>query len=481
MLYAIDFGTSNTVVACNHTCVSLPGLSRPDSPLIPSLIYVESLDRYYVGQAVKEKGVEKHPHCFAGIKRGIGQKFAFLPQIDGQAITFEWLGKCFLQRVLQELTDRSSLVFTVPIDSYETYGAWLADVAEDDQVRILDEPTAAALGYGVPEAQSRLLVIDFGGGTLDIVLVERQPPDGDLGWGNILRWYQRKETKLKPSARVLAKVGENLGGLDIDRWIVQHFPDLPCTQETLQLAEQLKIRLSQQETATVYWQDRPLHLDRATLQEILTAKRFFQRLEQALSKIPSQKIERVLLVGGTSLMPAVQEWVKEKFNNAQVDCDRPLEAIALGALKAGEWELEDRLYHDYGIRYWDKRLQQHNWHPIIRKGQTYPLTYELVLGASTPNQRGIELIIGELGEATTEIIFERGQLVNRLLEQPYFRAVPLNDSQPQIASLDPPGQPGSDRVQLTFTVDNQRTLRLKVVDLLTGQTLLADQPLVKLL
>lgn len=481
MLYAIDFGTSNTVVACNNTCLSLPGLSLPDAPLIPSLIYVETVERCYIGQEVKARGWEKHPHCFAGIKRGIGQKFGFLPQIEGREISFEWLGQRFLQRILEQLIDCSRLVFTVPIDSYETYGAWLASVANTDQVRILDEPTAAALGYGVPEEQSRLLVIDFGGGTLDIVLVERQPPDRDLGWGNILRWYHRKETKLKPSARIIAKVGQNLGGLDIDRWIVQHFPDLPCTNETLQLAEQLKITLSQQESAAVPWQDRELELDRAGLQQILTDKHFFQRLEQAVGKIPLEKIDRVLLVGGTSLLPAVQAWVKQKFSAEKVECDRPLEAIALGALKAGEWELEDRLYHDYGIRYWDKRLKQHSWHPIIKKGQTYPLTYELILGASSPDQTGIELIIGELGEATTEIIFERGQLINRLLDQPYFRAVPLNESQPQIAQLDPPGQPGIDRVKLTFYVDNQRNLRLTVVDLQTGKTLLAEQPLVKLL
>lgn len=488
MLYGIDFGTSNTVVAANKACINLPGLSMPGSPLVPSLIYFEQLDRYYVGQEVKDNNLDSSPNCFQGFKRGIGQQIGFLPQLHGQELSFEYIGECFLKRILARLPDRELLVFTVPIDSYEIYGGWLSNLGETE-IRIIDEPTAAALGYGIPAEESRLLVIDFGGGTLDLVLIDRFPPDRDWGWGTLLKWHQRRERNLKPRAKVLAKVGQNLGGLDIDRWIVQHFPNLSCNSETLKLGEEIKIKLSQQFQAQLTYKDQTLSLDRDTLQQILTERKFFQRLEQALNQIRQQAkvelttIDRVLMVGGTSLMPLVQNWVKSKFPPDRVECSRPLEAIALGALEAGNWELEDRLYHDYGIRYWDKRLKQHNWHPIIKRGQTYPFPQpvELVLGASTPNQTIIELVIGELGESTSEVIFDQGRLVNRLLDQPFFRAVPLNEHQAQIAKLDPPGQPGIDRIRIEFQVDLQRNLCITIFDLQTKEVLLLNQPVLKLL
>ncbi len=488
MLYSIDFGTSNTVVASDRKCLNLPGLSASDSPLIPSLIHFVSPDRFYIGEEVKAQKLDRSVNSFTNFKRGIGQKIGFLPQIDGQNITFEFMGECFLKRILSAFPDRDMVIFTVPIDSYEIYGVWLSNLGETN-TRIIDEPTAAALGYGIHEKESRLLVIDFGGGTLDLVLIDLLPPDREWGWGNLLTWYNHKARNLKPSAKVLAKVGQNLGGIDIDRWIIQSFPDVPIDNETLMLAETLKIQLSQQNEAKVNWKGQILCLDQSKLEQILIDRKFFLRLDQALNQIHQQSkvelttIHRVLMVGGTSLMPLVQNWVKSKFPPDRVECSRPLEAIALGALEAGNWQLEDRLYHDYGIRYWDKRLKQHNWHPLIKKGENYPLdrAVELVLGASVPDQTAIELLIGELGEAATEIVFEQGQLVNRLLEQPLFRAIPLNEDQSTIAPLNPPGQPGTDRVKIEFQVDAQRNLCLTVVDLLTGEKLLQNQPVVKLL
>lgn len=488
MLYSIDFGTSNTVVASENKCINLPGLSGLDSPLIPSLIHFVSTDRFYVGQEVKTQNLDRSPNSFTNFKRGIGQKIGFPPQIDGQDISFELMGECFLKRILEALPGRDMVIFTVPIDSYETYGNWLSNLGEN-QSRIIDEPTAAALGYGIQARESRLLVIDFGGGTLDLVLIDRFPPDREWGWGSLLTWYNHKSRNLKPSAKVLAKVGQNLGGIDIDRWILQSLSDIPINNETLKLAEALKIQLSQQNQSEINWNGQIISLDRQKLEQILTDRKFFQRLDQALNQIRQQAkvelttIDRVLMVGGTSLMPLVQNWVKSKFPPDRVECSRPLEAIALGALEAGNWQLKDRLYHDYGIRYWDKCLKQHNWHPLIKKGENYPLDrpVELVLGASTPDQAAIELLIGELGEAATEIVFEQGQLVNRLLDQPFFRAIPLNEQQGTIARLRPPGQPGTDRVKIEFQVDAQRNLCLTVVDLLTGEKLLQNQPVVKLL
>ncbi|HEY9890105.1 MAG TPA: hypothetical protein V6D02_16985, partial [Candidatus Obscuribacterales bacterium] len=111
---------------------------------------------------------------------------------------------------------------------------------------------------------------------------------------------------------------------------------------------------------------------------------------------------------------------------------------------------------------------------------------EIVLGASTDNQPSIELVIGELGNdealVTTEVFFEGDRLVTRQTEAAAPQVQPLNDSGPgrTIATLDPPGVPGSDRLRVEFQVDRDRTLRITVADLLTGNTLVDNQPVVQL-
>jgi molecular chaperone DnaK (HSP70) len=149
-------------------------------------------------------------------------------------------------------------------------------------------------------------------------------------------------------------------------------------------------------------------------------------------------------------------------------------------------ELKDFLYHSYGIRYWDRRLNRHNWHPIIKTGQPYPMSepFELLLGASVESQPSIELIVGELGVETggTEVYFDGDRLVTRSLASDQTQVQPLNDRDGArtIAQLTPLGFPGSDRIKVFFQVDAQRFLRMTVEDLLTKQTLLDNQPVVQL-
>ena len=191
MAIAIDFGTSNTVitrwnpVTQQAETLNLPGLSMQqylNTPLIPSLVYVEnaSLGKIIAGQQVRDRGLDTKTdqRFFRNFKRGIGADIqGFLPEIDGENITFEQVGKWFLTQVIAELAPLeggiSSLVLTAPVDSFEAYRYWLGKVCQSlpiEEVRILDEPTAAALGYGLTD-QGALLVVDFGGGTLDLSLV----------------------------------------------------------------------------------------------------------------------------------------------------------------------------------------------------------------------------------------------------------------------------------------------------------------------
>jgi molecular chaperone DnaK (HSP70) len=193
-------------------------------------------------------------------------------------------------------------------------------------------------------------------------------------------------------------------------------------------------------------------------------------------------IDAVLLVGGTVQIPAVQTWVNQYFDSSKIRCEKPFEAIAQGALQLSQGiEIQDFLYHSYGIRYWDRRNNCHNWHSIIKAGQAYPMSdpIELYLGASVENQPSIELIVGELGAQTgaTEVYFDGDRLITRQLSGGQTAVQPLNDREGarNIAQLAPPGNPGRDRIKIQFWVDAQRSLRITVEDLLTNQTLLQNQ------
>lgn len=526
MAIAIDFGTSNTVIARwnpvtqESETLNLPGLSVQQSlnpPLIPSLVYVEDATKaqVLVGQQVRDRGLDlkNDPRFFRTFKRGIGTDIqGFLPELDGQIVTFEQVGQWFLNQVITQLAPMQggleSLVLTVPVDSFEAYRYWLGKVCQAlpvEQVRILDEPTAAALGYGMAD-QEVILVIDFGGGTLDLSLVQldksvktaSKPVGFLLKFGN-KSLAETSKQKVK-TARVLAKAGQNLGGSDLDNWIVDYFAKtqgLTVSPLTTRLAEKVKIQLSTQTQASeVYFNDETfesyeLELDRETLEGILTEHSFFERLDESMSQLLQQArrqgievgdINAVLLVGGTVQIPAVQTWVKQYFTPEKIRCDRPFEAIAQGALQVTQGvELKDFLYHSYGIRYWDRRNNRHSWHPIIREGQPYPMTQpvQLVLGASVENQPSIELIMGELGSDTggTEVYFDGDRMITRRLDNGVTTVKPLNDRDGArtIANLTPPGFPGSDRIKILFLVDEQRFLRITVEDLLTNETLLENQ------
>jgi molecular chaperone DnaK (HSP70) len=527
--YAIDFGTSNTAIARWNTAteqaeiVKLPGFSQQITslpPLIPSLLYVEDADlgKVIAGQAVRDRGLDfaNNPRFFRSFKRGIGADIqGFLPELDGKNLTFEQVGEWFLRELITNLQagreeNLQSLVLTVPVDSFESYRSWLMEVCQSlavEQIRILDEPTAVALGYGAA-AQELLLVVDFGGGTLDLSLVQLAQGSAETQ-GFILKWGQKllgeSSAQRKNTARVIAKAGENLGGADIDNWIVDYFATeqgLPKSSVTTRLAERLKIKLSTElEAKEVYFNDETLEtyelaLNRDRFEQILRQQYLFERLDDMMIQVLQQarrngieveEISSVLLVGGTVQIPAIQNWVKQYFDEAKIKSNRHFEAIATGALQISRSvEVKDFLYHSYGIRYWDRKQNCHSWHPIIKTGQPYPTEQpvEVILGASTPNQTNVELVIGELGSeaAATEVYFDNDRLMTRSANSSAASVQALNDRDGArtIAQLDPLGNPGRDRLKLLFSVDSQRHLRITIEDLLTQKTLLNNYIVVDL-
>ena len=484
------------------------------------MLYLQdaSQNEVLIGQEVVNSGLNTRNDVrfFRNFKRGVGSEIqGFLPKIDNVDINFEAIGKLYLTKIIEQLQLESSepidsLVLTVPVDSFEIYRLWLTEIfrsLEIEQIQIIDEPTAAALGYGLTN-QKKLLIIDIGGGTADFSLVELEANLNNYQ-GVILKWGQKilgdNQAQKNRTAKVIAKVGKNLGGADIDNWLVNYFVDqqnLTPSSLLARLVERLKIKLSTQDEATeVYFNDETLEsiqlsINQENFAKVLRYYELFPQLDELMTKmlqsarrngVEITSIDNVVLVGGTVKIPQIRDWVSGYFPKEKIKCDRPLTAVAEGALQIlNGLEVKDFIHHSYGVRYWDRKNKRHNWHPLIKNGQPYPMSQPvtLTLGASVKNQPCIELIIGEIGseDVVTEVYFENNQLKTRSLNSEQNLVKPLNDSDEArtMATLDPPGKPGSDRIELQFQVDSKCRLRVSVTDLLTDNKLLDSQILSKI-
>ncbi|MBF2057862.1 MAG: Hsp70 family protein [Cyanobacterium sp. T60_A2020_053] len=516
MIIALDFGTSNTVIATfnpktqQEELINLSKFSEnitKNIDIIPTLVYVENAKNkdILLGRQAKERELKsgESQRFFSNFKRGIGVNIqGFLPELDGEKISFETVGEWYLSSLIEALPEKpKSLIITVPVDSFESYRHWLTTVCQKwavEQVKIIDEPTAAALGYGLD--QDRLvLVVDFGGGTLDFSLVELDLGKSGTAQGFILKWGEKilgENSKQKPKvAKVIAKAGISLGGADLDNWIVDYFVREKGLEKSLyltRLAEQIKIRLSRQKKVQESYQEEEKEAkDRLSLsinefEQILEQNNFFTRLDDLMADILQQgknngiiqdNIDLILLVGGGSQIPALQNWLQQYFPPEKIKSERPYSAIATGALKLEQgMQVKDFLYHSYGIRYWNRRQNCHSWHTIISSGQPYPMKnpIELVLGASMVNQPSIELLIGEMGaeNITTEVYFDGDRLVTKQVSSGTNEVQILNSDKQTIANLNPLGMPGNDRVKVLFKVDESCQLRITVEDLLTNEILI---------
>ncbi|MBN2305680.1 MAG: Hsp70 family protein [Anaerolineae bacterium] len=534
---AIDFGTTNSVIARwrgddsagtttdasdASDVLTLPGLSQPDDPpLIPSLLYVQNgQDRQHAqtvgGQAVRENGLDRRGdnRLFRNFKRGLVAAPAPPPRlIDGQPWADRDAGGFFLRHLLDgvaaELPDGldgiEQVVLTAPVASFEGYVAWLSGVVDGNglgsRVRVVDEATAAALGYAVTEPGLPVLVFDFGGGTLDLALV--QLPEQTGGFLHRLRG-KRQET-----ARVIAKAGRILGGSDIDQWLLAEvLRRTGLTPETLgpdytpllTRCEAAKIALSTAESVpldfTAAGQDHHLTITRANLEALLETNGFFAAVRHVVDKVMhvarqegifKEDIAHVLMVGGTSLMPSVQAALGAYFSGMAICADKPFTAVVEGALHvAAGGGLDDYVLHGYGIRCLDDAGTGHFYDELVPMGTRYPTgdPFEIILQAAHPDQDAVEFVIGEIATdsvALVEVRYEDGQAVFvARADQDQQQIVPLNAGSAPLARLKPPGSPGQDRLKAAFSIDEQRHLRLTVTDLRTRKTLLKDAAVVTL-
>lgn len=522
--FSIDFGTTNTVVARWNNdsgaaeVVALEGLhdgmadGRP--AIIPSLLYVNDGQRQKVtlGQQVRDQALDRQRdnRLFRNFKRGIVSPPApEAREIDGAFWADRDAGRSFIRSLIAALpggeADIEQLVLTAPVASFEGYLSWLNGVIDEiapDKIRIVDESTAAALGYAVTKPGAVVLVFDFGGGTLDLSMV--QLPESREKTGGILQKLLKGGSG-QHAARVIAKAGRVIGGSDIDQWLLAEvLKRVNLTPKELGNAyaplltrcELAKIALSTDESADITFEaagkSYTVTITRAELESLLETNGFYNALRRVVDKVMhvahqrgifKEDIHYVLMVGGTSLMPSVQRTLGQYFRQTAVYADKPFTSVAEGALQvAAGYGLEDYLAHSYGLRYLDPETGRHAYDEIIPMGSRYPTEQpiEVILGAAHPDQREIEFVIGEIDTdsvAMIEVQYEDGQAVFvAQANEGDQQIIPLNAgrSAEVLAVLNPPGVPDEDRLKAEFSIDDRRQLRLKVTDLETGKILLND-------
>ena len=349
----------------------------------------------------------------------------------------------------------------------------------------MDEPTAAAIGCGLAPG-STVLVVDLGGGTIDLSLVQLQGGQGRAApIAQLLRLGGRSlETSRQAQrcARVLGKAGLALGGRDLDHWIAAHLSDgcPPCGSLLMQ-AEILKCQLSVQQLAMTVWTDQhgtnhELQLDRDTLQQLLQRHGLWQHLDALLDQVLAQgraagvdleRIDAVLPVGGTSRLSAIQTWLQQRLSPIPVHNARPVEAVALGALALTPGvQVRDVLNRGVSLRCWDRRSQAHRWHPLFVPGQSWPTEQplEMVLACSRDGQDALELVLGESDPGPrAEVVYVDGLPVLR--QRPAGEPDVTPWTQPMTVPLVPAGRQGVDRLKLRFAIDAHSRLTVEIEDL----------------
>jgi molecular chaperone DnaK (HSP70) len=514
---AIDFGTSNTVVCTQDPVTRAPrtlrfhNLSRAFEVesgqvyVVPSLVYVQGED-FVLGEQVRSQrlGFSQPQRLFQAFKRDLTAEYRPPSRaIDGKSYDARLISEIFLKSVWQNITQQlgesqpDCVIFTVPVGAFESYLDWLREFANElgiPNVQLVDESTAAALGYAVQIPGSIVLTIDFGGGTLDLSLVR-----------TALSNNARKVVK----AQVIAKSDAYIGGVDIDTWIVEHYLEqIGLSRKEvgeigwlnlLEIAERLKIKLSHAQTAKESWFDdenfisHEIELDRTELADILETRQLLEQLRSALDEvlaiaiskgISKSEIEQVLLVGGGCQIPAIQQLVLSYFGRQRVRLDKPFEAVAHGALVLGqEVTVDDYLRHGYAIRLWEPQTRSYSYFPLFDKGTRYPCRRQdlLTLQVALDGQQEIRLDIGEVGEISqAEVSYDsKGRMTSsRLQRQSDFRSLidprhvtTKQNAQVCIAHLNPPGKIGMDRIEVLFEVNEQRALLATVKDIQTQKIL----------
>ncbi|MEW6157042.1 MAG: Hsp70 family protein [Verrucomicrobiota bacterium] len=536
----IDFGTSNTVLAVWDAThregipmhVPEMGQIHPasasllvDSPdesaltkaaeisVIPSLIHYAGDGRRWIGEQVRQKNLTNSDRTFSLMKRYIANRSPVARRLDGRSITHFAAGQDFLSAVLLLAIEEmkvgdEEMAFTVPVEAFEHYVDWLTRVTESIGVarfRLIDEPSAAALGYGAHIQPGHVyLIFDFGGGTLDVavVLIEEE-----------------SQSASGRRCRVLGKAGRELGGSTLDAWLFQEVlrrhGRSDSDEDVRKMSSQLlgecraaKEKLSRDTRAEITAMNPATGavlgtgITREEFEALLDAREMFTHMDQTVRRALNASRERgysedhiqsVLMVGGSSLIPSVQKAVQRIFGRDKVRLERPLDAVARGAAAyAAGMDFFDHIQHDYAIRWFNPQKGDYDYRVLVQRGTSYPTPEpiaRLTIKATQPGQTQLGIAIFEVATGGTadkgvELVFDSSgaaRVVEVLPEEEerrrYFW---INEQSPTFLPAEPPAQKGEPRFTVEFGIDSHKRLLITARDLKTGRLTHQEFPVVKL-
>ena len=347
-IIGIDLGTTNSCVSVIEGGEPVVIPNAEGARTTPSVVAFSKTGERMVGQVAKRQAITNPDRTISSIKRKMGTDYKVT--IDGKSYTPQEISAMILQKLK---TDAESYLGSPVTEAVITVPAYFTDaqrqatkdagkIAGLDVKRIINEPTAAALSYGIDkENDQKVLVYDLGGGTFDVSIIE-------MGEG---------------VQEVLATAGNNhLGGDDFDQRIVDFLvssfkaetgvdlkSDKMAMQRLKEAAEKAKIELSGMTSANINLPfitadaTGPKHLDitltRAKFNELTSdlVENTMVPVRQALkdSGLEISQIDKVLMVGGSSRIPAVQEAVKKLIGKEPFKGINPDECVAIGAALQG--------------------------------------------------------------------------------------------------------------------------------------------------
>lgn len=406
-IIGIDLGTTNSVVAVMEGGEPTVITTQEGGRLTPSVVGFTKNGERLVGQLAKRQAVSNPERTISSIKRHMGTKYTVT--IDGKDYTPEQISAMILEKMKGDaeryLGEKvTEAVITVPAyfnDSQRQATKDAGRIAGLDVKRIINEPTAAALAYGIDKSDDKtVLVYDLGGGTFDVSILE-------LGDGV----FEVKST-----------TGDtHLGGDDFDHrimdWMTDEFKkqngidltgDKMAMQRIREAAEKAKIELSSMMTTNINLPfitagaNGPQHLDmdltRAKFDSMTSdlVDRTIQCVHTALSdaKMTVNDIDKILLVGGSSRIPAVQEAIKRVLGKEPAHGVNPDECVAVGAaIQAGvlAGDVKDVLLLDVTPLSLGIETMGGVFTRIIDRNTTIPTSKKQIFSTATDNQPSVDI------------------------------------------------------------------------------------------